>query len=84
MAGVDERNFSSRVDESPIDRDPRAISWLLEGSEKIGQIVVWEDGNAEVDLAYLMAGDARSRHHTVDDQQDLEKVLGEVYSWVVL
>lgn len=52
---------ASNFEESPEGRTPRSVSWSLDGSRFMGQIVVWEDGQSELDLIDSIVDDARRR-----------------------
>lgn len=74
---------ASEVEESPNDRDPRSIRWILESFQMMGQIIIWEDGQSEIDLADVASRDVRSEHRRIGDQRDLDAALGAVRDWVV-
>jgi hypothetical protein len=74
---------SSEIEVSPLDRNPRCISWILESPDFVGQIVIWGDGQAEVDLADIATGEIRSEHRQIDDHDELASILGAVQDWVV-
>jgi hypothetical protein len=79
----EELPVQSDLEESPTDRDPRSIRWILESSEKMGQIVLWTDGQAELDLADVVSGEVRSEHMQIDEQEGLEGALSVVRDWVL-
>ena len=74
--------ITSEVAGSPEDRSPRSIRWILEGSEMMGQIVLWEDGQAELDLADVATGDVKAEHRQIEDQLGLQRALSAVRDWV--
>ena len=82
MRNGGESSVLSEVEESPTDRDPRSIRWILEGSERISQMVIWDDGQAELDLADVASGDVRSEHVQINSQHGLEDTLSRVRDWV--
>jgi hypothetical protein len=76
-------NVKSEIQESPPDRDPRSVRWILEGAEMMGQIIVWEDGQAELDLANAATGDVQSEHRNITNETDLESALSAVRDWTI-
>lgn len=74
--------IASEVKSSPEGRKPRSIRWILEGPEVMGQIVLWEDGQAELDLADMSTGDVKTEHRNIEDQKGLEGALIAVRDWV--
>lgn len=40
----------------PLDRDLRLISWILESPGHVAPMVMWSDGQSEIDLADVASG----------------------------
>lgn len=59
------------------------MRWILEGPERIGQVVIWGDGQAEIDLAEVGTGEVRTQHRRADDHDGLVAILESVLDWVV-
>jgi hypothetical protein len=74
---------SSEIEESPGDRNPRSIRWILESPEMMSQIILWEDGQSEFDLIDVATSEVRSEHRQIDSQQELDQVLKIVREWVI-
>jgi hypothetical protein len=74
---------SSEIEESPGDRNPRSIRWILESSEMMSQIVLWEDGQSEFDLIDVATSEVRSEHRQIDSRQELDQVMEIVRQWVI-
>ncbi|GLW12291.1 hypothetical protein Misp01_74190 [Microtetraspora sp. NBRC 13810] len=83
MQRGDGPSLLSEIEESPADRDPRSIRWILEGSEKMGQVILWTDGQAELDLVDAESGDVRSEHAQIEDREGMERALRIVRDWVL-
>lgn len=77
-----ELGISSEVELSPPDRDPRSVSWVFEGPFHGGQIVIWADGQSEMDLADMESGEIRSEHRWIESEIVLISILGSIYNWV--
>jgi hypothetical protein len=76
-------DVSSEIEESPGDRNPRSIRWVLESPEMMGQIILWEDGQSELDLIDVATAEVHSEHQQIDSQQELDRVLEIVREWVI-
>ncbi|MFH8630676.1 hypothetical protein ACH4CC_12480 [Streptomyces lydicus] len=46
----------STVESSPAQRSPRSVSWILDGSDFMAQVVLWESGCFEAELAEAATG----------------------------
>ena len=76
-------SVNSEIEESPDDRNPRSIRWILESPAMMGQIIFWEDGQSELDLIDVATAEARSEHWQIDSPQELERALDAVREWVI-
>lgn len=73
----------SRFEESPEGLFPRSVSWILEGPNFMGQIVIWEDGRSELDMITVATDEARCEYRKVDSRDKLQTALSAVRDWVV-
>lgn len=71
------------INESPIDWNPRSIQWILEAPDRLGQIILWDGGEAEIDLAVIDTGEIRASHRDIGSSAELEDVLTGLLRWVV-
>nr|WP_159393562.1 hypothetical protein [Streptomyces sp. TN58] len=71
------------INNSPVDRDLRSIQWILESSDKFGEIILWESGEAEVSFAVIETSEVRAEHRAITSRAELEDVLTEVLQWVI-
>ncbi len=80
-----EHAFESKVELSPEDRNPRSISWIVEGASRMSQVVfLWADGQSEMDLAEVASGQIVSEHCQVDGESSLtELFFDRVRSWLL-
>jgi hypothetical protein len=74
-------NLASELAESPVGRNPRSVRWIVTRPDTMGQMIVWEDGQVELDLAGISSGRVISEHHQVDSREDLWRVLDRVRGW---
>ncbi|WP_310718763.1 hypothetical protein [Streptomyces lydicus] len=66
----------SRVELSPEQHCPRSVSWILEGSDFMTQVVLWESGSFEADLAEVATGKVQTNSGQLGDVTELESLLG--------
>jgi len=78
-----EHAFESKVELSPEDRNPRSISWIVEGASRMSQVVLWADGQSEMDLAEVASGQIVSEHCQVDGESSLTELFDRVSSWLL-
>ena len=80
---VHRSGVAMEINNSPVDRDPRSIQWILESSDKFGEIILWESGEAEVSFAVIETSEVRAEHRDIASPTELEDVLTEVLQWVI-
>lgn len=72
----------SSVSASPESWTNRSVSWEVVVGDLAAQLVIWEDGNVELDLVNMAAIEAKTENRHVDEQSDLDDLLSEVCDWV--
>jgi len=82
-SALTKHGLDSRVELSPRDRNPRSISWIVEGAYRMSQIVLWEDGQSEVELAEVETGQIVSDHRQIDGEGALIELVGSTTSWLL-
>lgn len=80
---LNEYGFDSQVELSPEDRDPRSISWIVEGEHRMSQIVLWEDGQSEIELAEVETGQVISEHHKIEGESAVTALIDSVKLWLL-
>ncbi|WP_420718791.1 immunity protein TriTu family protein [Streptomyces sp. TN58] len=80
---VRQSGVAMEINNSPVDRDLRSIQWILESSDKFGEIILWESGEAEVSFAVIETSEVRAEHRAITSRAELEDVLTEVLQWVI-
>lgn len=78
-----EHAFESKVELSPEDRNPRSISWIVDGTSRMSQVVLWSDGQSEIELAEVASGQIMSEHCQVDGESSLAELVDRVRSWLL-
>lgn len=72
----------SSVSDSPDSWSNRSVSWEVAAGDLAAQMVVWEDGNAELDLVNMATVEARSEHRQIDDTSDVQSAVKTVCDWL--
>jgi hypothetical protein len=73
---------SSRLDESPPERDPRSLSWVVEDGDRMAQVVLWETGQSETDYADAGTGEVRTVSRNLAGAAEVEELLNSVSDWL--
>lgn len=68
---------------SPLDgRDKRSV-WLdVESAEHLGRLIVWDTGEAELELADVPTGGVNAQHRRIETRADLDQALALLIAWV--
>jgi hypothetical protein len=82
-SALPEPAFSSQIELSPEDRNPRSISWIVEGVSRMSQVVLWEDGQSETELADVASGQITSEHLRIEGESSLTALVERVRSWLL-
>ncbi|GAA1717097.1 hypothetical protein GCM10009765_77030 [Fodinicola feengrottensis] len=69
------------INPSPKDRPKQSIQWVLEGPDRIGEIILWETGEAELSFASIKSGEIRPEHRSIKSASELEMALVAVLNW---
>ena len=77
------RELSLALGTSPLDgRDKRGV-WLdVEGAEHVGRLIVWDTGEAELELADVTTDGVSAQHRHIETRADLERALTLLVAWV--
>lgn len=74
---------ASNVEVSRDGHDPISVSWILDGGGFMAQVVLWESGEFESDLADVETGQVQVRSGRITSTGELESLLGSARDWVV-
>jgi hypothetical protein len=82
-ASLTERGLLVAMDTSPEDERPKRSRWLdVEGPQRLGRLILWDTGEAELELAEVATGAVNAQHHQVDSTEDLVRALTILVDWV--
>ncbi|MFJ8533265.1 hypothetical protein [Streptomyces sp. NPDC093591] len=72
---------SLTLDESRIGMDKASLSLAIDGDDFVGQLTVWESGEAELEFAEVGTGAARHEHREFHSVADLRQALADLLTW---
>ncbi|MCY1144363.1 hypothetical protein OWR29_40750 [Actinoplanes sp. Pm04-4] len=73
---------TSDLRESPAGHVPRTLSWVVEDANRMAQVVLWEDGQSETDLADSETGEVRTQSRLLSGPPDVDDLLNTVRDWL--
>ncbi|MEV6954231.1 hypothetical protein [Streptomyces sp. NPDC051183] len=73
----------SEIEVSPVDRESKSVSWILNGSDFMAQVVLWETGEFESDFANVATGQVQTTSGRVASFGELESLLESARDWLL-
>ncbi|MFJ9034801.1 hypothetical protein ACIRQP_41575 [Streptomyces sp. NPDC102274] len=70
------------VDPPDQGRSKTGISLAVDSSDRLSQFIVWDTGEAQLQLADVPSGEIHVEHREITSDRDLEDVLKTLLSWV--
>ena len=81
-ASLTERGLLLASGNSPEDGRPKRSMWLdVEGAQRLGRLLLWDSGEAELELADASTGEVNAQHHQIDTRADLERAVTSLLDW---
>jgi hypothetical protein len=74
---------ASELMESPTGQAPRSIRLIMESQRFLGQIVLWEDGQSELDMIDMVTDETYTEHRDLAGEEELEEALRTIRDWTV-
>lgn len=74
---------ASEISISPKEGEPNSISWILDRGNFMAQVVLWDTGEFEEDLANAETGQVRTLSGRLTSLSDLESCLMAARDWVL-
>jgi hypothetical protein len=73
------RGLSASLARSPDDgRNKPSLCLNIDSDARLGQLLLWDGGEAEVQIADVASGEVVQQHHDVTSRAELEAVLGSL------
>ncbi|APU13257.1 hypothetical protein UA75_05920 [Actinoalloteichus sp. GBA129-24] len=73
----------SEIETFPNEGELTSVSWILDGGNFMAQVVLWDTGEFEEDLANAETGQVRTRGGHLASPGDLESCLATARDWVL-
>jgi hypothetical protein len=80
--GLAERGFQVNFAESPSDRDKRSVSVTVASSQRIGRLVLWINGEAELSMGDVGSGAVTEEHREITSKIGLRDATETLVAWV--
>ncbi|MEU8231427.1 hypothetical protein AB0C12_17680 [Actinoplanes sp. NPDC048967] len=73
---------SGSLSRPPEDRRDYSVTWQVACEGRNGQLTVWDDGNAEVDLIDMESMEDEAEHLQLDSSDDVAVAVAKVVEWM--
>jgi hypothetical protein len=73
--------LTTRLRESPPEWPKASISLELDAGRRLSQLIVWDSGETELDLADLDTGVHIPQHRIIHTPNDLDDLLSQQLTW---
>ncbi|MFF4418383.1 hypothetical protein ACFYY8_38140 [Streptosporangium sp. NPDC001559] len=70
--------------ESPEDRNPQSIWWILESDDRLAEIILWSNGHAELQFAEVASGEISAIMRELATEEDVQDALNSIVEWMTL
>jgi hypothetical protein len=74
--------FKADFEDSPSDRAKRSAALTVASSRRIGQLVVWETGEAELSLGDVGTNDVVEEHREITSQIGIRDATETLLGWL--
>lgn len=70
--------IASELVQSPAEFDPSSVQLILETEEMLGEIIVWSNGKAEIQVAEVSTGRVEREQREIVSRTSLDEALENV------
>lgn len=81
-AELADNGYQTDLTDSPADRAKQSASVTIASSQRIGQLVVWDTGEAELSLGDAASGVVREEHREVTSTIGLQGAIETLMAWL--
>ena len=74
--------LTTTLRESPPEWPKASISLEIDGGRRLSQLIVWDSGETELDLADLDTGVHVPQHRIISTPNDLDDLLSQQLTWL--
>ena len=77
------RGLTVKLGASPEDsRDKPSLCLDIDSPSRLGQLILWSSGEAELQLANMASGKVVTRHYDITSRTALDDALESLLAWV--
>jgi hypothetical protein len=76
------RGLRADLRESPRDRDKQSVSVTIASDTRIGQLVVWSTGEAELSMGDVASREVVQEHREITSRLGLKDATETLVSWI--
>lgn len=74
--------YTAELTVSPEDRPKRAVAMTIATALRIGQLTVWDTGEAALNLGDAVSGEVREEHREITSEVGLDDATNTLVAWV--
>jgi hypothetical protein len=83
QAPLTSRGLTVKLGASPEDgRGKPSLCLDIDSPSRLGQLILWTSGEAELQLADVASGEVVTQHHDITSRTALDDALESLVSWV--
>jgi len=75
--------YKADLVESPAAREKRSVSVTIASARRIGQLVLWSSGEAELGMADVASGEVTEEHREITSEIGLRDATMTLMAWLV-
>ena len=79
---LDRRGYLVEYAESPRDRSKRSASLTISSAGRIGRLVIWDTGEAELSMGDAGSGDVAEDHREITSEVGLRDATETLLAWL--
>jgi hypothetical protein len=74
--------YKADLVESSVEREKRSVSVTIASAQRIGQLVLWSSGEAELGMADVASGEITEEHREITSEIGLRDATMTLMAWV--
>lgn len=81
-SGLTARGYQVEYTESPEDRPKKSASLMISTEQRVGQLILWETGEAELGLGDISTPEISQQHREITSHSNLVDATQELIDWL--
>jgi hypothetical protein len=70
------------IEHSPPGRSKASIALSFDADPRLAQLIIWDTGEAELDLIDLNTGTHTPQHHDITTTAEVDHLITEILAWI--